>query len=164
MFYLSGVAKELRQTVTGFVFYDGKLLLIKHKQTGHWFHIGGGVEANETPDEALLREVKEEVGLDVTFLEEFDHYAQLKSKGLFKEVDDFRELPKPFYVHTREFKDHRKLTFDFVCVAKTNSVKIQKEEVDECKWFTKEEIKSFDKLWGPIKMLALKAFDVYESV
>jgi 8-oxo-dGTP diphosphatase len=47
---------------------DGRMLLIKrgvepHK--GHWCPPGGVIEEGESPEEATIREVREETGLDV---------------------------------------------------------------------------------------------------
>ena len=39
----------------------------------HWDLIGGHVEQGETPEQALVREVKEEIGID---LEHFDSYCR----------------------------------------------------------------------------------------
>ena len=36
-----------------------------HKKLDVWLYPGGHVEDTETPDEALVREVKEETGLDI---------------------------------------------------------------------------------------------------
>jgi len=157
------VDKKLKTTVTAFIFHDNKLLLIHHKRDNLWFHIGGNAEKNETPDETLRREVKEEVNLDIEFLEEFNHFE--KAKSVFKELSGFKELPCPFYIHTRDSPDksYRKISFDFICVAEDiKGLKIQKEELNDYQWFTKKELEEFE-LWKPIKILALKAFDVYED-
>jgi 8-oxo-dGTP pyrophosphatase MutT (NUDIX family) len=50
--------------------WQGKLLLVRKSmddphQPGRWEFPGGRMEDGETPDEALIREVREEVGLDV---------------------------------------------------------------------------------------------------
>jgi 8-oxo-dGTP pyrophosphatase MutT (NUDIX family) len=47
---------------------EGRFLLLFHKKLGLWLYPGGHVEANEEPQEALVREVREEVGLDVAVL------------------------------------------------------------------------------------------------
>ena len=157
--------KKLKTTVTGFVFHDNKLLLIHHKRDGRWFHVGGHAEENETPDEALRREVKEEVNLDIEFLEEFKHYEKLKAKGIFKDLDGFKELPCPFYIHVKEIpeKKCRKISYDFVCIAKEiENIKIQEDELNDYKWVTRKELEEFE-LWKPLKILALKAIDVYEE-
>ena len=44
---------------------DGKLLLVEHRMKGRdFFNLpGGGIEENETPEEAALRELNEEAGV-----------------------------------------------------------------------------------------------------
>ena len=49
---------------------DKKFLLLKrtdngHKFSGYWGLPGGSVEKDETPLDAVIREVKEEIGLDI---------------------------------------------------------------------------------------------------
>ncbi|MFN8411845.1 MAG: NUDIX domain-containing protein [Anaerolineales bacterium] len=46
---------------------NGKILLVHHRSAheSYWTLPGGGVEGNETYEQAALREVKEETGLDV---------------------------------------------------------------------------------------------------
>ena len=47
-----------------------KTLIIYHKKFEMWLHPGGHVEQNESPDEAVIREVEEEVGITATFFKE----------------------------------------------------------------------------------------------
>lgn len=49
---------------------EGKILLIKHTYQSGWYTIGGGVDAEETPRQAMERELKEEVGVTLTSLPE----------------------------------------------------------------------------------------------
>ncbi len=60
-------------TVKGIVIYQGKVLILKRIQPstdglGYWELPGGGLEYGETPHQALIRELKEETGLDVKIL------------------------------------------------------------------------------------------------
>lgn len=48
-----------------------------------WDLVGGAVEAGETITEAALREVKEEIGLDVRGLEYFGEYPELVLNNVF---------------------------------------------------------------------------------
>lgn len=48
-----------------------QILLIKHKNGGHWSFPKGHIELNETETETALREIKEETGLDVVINEKF---------------------------------------------------------------------------------------------
>ena len=54
-----------------------KCLLAAQRSSGHlqgkWEFPGGKVESNELPSEALRREIKEELGCDITILETFPH-------------------------------------------------------------------------------------------
>jgi ADP-ribose pyrophosphatase YjhB (NUDIX family) len=42
---------------------DGKIVLVRQSYTTGWSLPGGGVERNEPPAEAILRELREEIGL-----------------------------------------------------------------------------------------------------
>lgn len=45
-----------------------QILLVDHKLAGLWLPPGGHVEPNEDPKDTVLREAKEELGIDVEFL------------------------------------------------------------------------------------------------
>ncbi|PKP58053.1 DNA mismatch repair protein MutT [Candidatus Atribacteria bacterium HGW-Atribacteria-1] len=51
---------------------EGKILLINHRKLGIWLYPGGHIEQGETPDEAVVREVKEETGLNVKIISDKD--------------------------------------------------------------------------------------------
>ena len=44
---------------------EGRILLIKHNDHGHWVWPGGSCEPNEIPADSVVREVWEEAGLHV---------------------------------------------------------------------------------------------------
>ena len=48
---------------------DGQILLVKHTYQPYWYLPGGGVKKGESAKAALLRELKEEVGLVVNLEE-----------------------------------------------------------------------------------------------
>ena len=54
---------------------DRQVLLVKPSYMDGWFFPGGGVERNETLEQAARREAKEEVGAELGALELFGVYA-----------------------------------------------------------------------------------------
>ena len=57
-------------TVATFVVTEQKVLLLYHRKLRKWLPPGGHIEPNELPDEAAVREVKEETGIDVELIGE----------------------------------------------------------------------------------------------
>lgn len=79
------------QVVAGIIYKDGKILIakrnLKKDQGGKWEFPGGKVEKGETNEEALKREIKEELDADIEVKEyvgenEF-HYPEKDVKLIF---------------------------------------------------------------------------------
>ena len=64
------IHEKIDFTVAIFVVHDGKILLIHHRKLDKWLPLGGHIELDEDPEQAALREAKEESGLDVELLGE----------------------------------------------------------------------------------------------
>ncbi len=62
---MSGYDIPRHFTATGFVVHRDATLLHWHRRVQAWLPPGGHVEENEDPVQAVLREVKEETGLEV---------------------------------------------------------------------------------------------------
>ena len=73
-----------KEYVVGFLFSEdmNQVILIKKKrpdwQNGKYNGVGGHIEENETPKEAMIREYEEEAGKRV---EEWTHYVTLENTG-----------------------------------------------------------------------------------
>lgn len=63
-----------------------EILLIKSTYKDHWTLVGGVVDENESPKEALIREIKEEIGLKITRLDfvmvAYYHESEEKTENL----------------------------------------------------------------------------------
>ncbi len=57
-------------TVAVFVAWKGKVLLHFHRKLGMWLPPGGHIERDELPDDAAVREVLEETGVEVELVGE----------------------------------------------------------------------------------------------
>ncbi|MGE5673733.1 MAG: NUDIX hydrolase [Mycobacterium leprae] len=72
-------------TVATFVIHDGKVLMLWHRKLSMWLPPGGHIEPGELPDEAAVREVREETGIDV----------ELLSKPALPPIPGPRQLARP---------------------------------------------------------------------
>ena len=64
------IHEKIDFTVAIFVVHDAKILLIHHRKLDKWLPLGGHIELEEDPEQAALREAKEESGLDVELIGE----------------------------------------------------------------------------------------------
>lgn len=114
---------------------EGKFLFIRHKKLQKWLPPGGHIEANEVPDFAALREVKEETGLDINLIgEKFP-----------RETDCVR----PFGIQRNVIKEGEHEHLDLIYLAKPiddSALILNEEETEGINWYTIDEIldESFD--------------------
>jgi 8-oxo-dGTP pyrophosphatase MutT (NUDIX family) len=57
-------------TVAIFIVHQGKVLVIHHRKLNKWLPVGGHIELDEDPEQAALREAREESGLEVELIGE----------------------------------------------------------------------------------------------
>jgi len=138
-----------------FVVYKNKVLIRLHDKNKMWIAPGGHVELNETPQEAAIREVKEETGLDVEL------YAGNKN-ATERGSGRLRQLIPPMFMNIHDVNsEHRHLPFVYFATAKTDEViQPDNDEKGECRWLTREEIISADYIEDTIKSYALKALEL----
>lgn len=114
--------KPVKTTVGCVIEKDGKILLAKRNHEpfkDYWCIPGGHIEFGEDPENAVIREVKEEVGLDIKprFLGYVnEYYGDL----------DWHAVALMFYSKAE------------------GEIQQNKEEIKEIKWFDKEEILKMD--------------------
>jgi len=93
-------------TASAFVVDDGRVLLIHHRKLDQWLQPGGHIEDRETPDEAAIREVREETGVEMRI-----HDAYLPSDTYPRSED----LPEPFQINLHRVRDdHWHVDFAFL--------------------------------------------------
>ncbi len=80
--------KLTNQSVLATVFSDDRksVLMIKRRDIPVWVLPGGGIDANETPEKAIIREVKEETGFDVTITRKVGEYEPINRISKFTHV------------------------------------------------------------------------------
>jgi 8-oxo-dGTP pyrophosphatase MutT (NUDIX family) len=67
---MAHIHQKIDFTVAVFIVLRGKVLLVHHRKLNKWLPIGGHIELDEDPEQAAIREAKEESGLDVELLGE----------------------------------------------------------------------------------------------
>lgn len=118
-----------------------KTLLVKHGK-GHWAFPKGHLNPNETPQEAAIRELKEETNLEVK---------------QFLPLKPLRE----FYVFKREGILVEKIVTYYLAEV-TGSVKLQEEEITDYRWVFFEEAIELA-TFPDSKDVARDAFQLLES-
>ena len=83
----------------GLIIKDGKIVLIKKvggPYNGKLDLPGGTIEWGETPEQTLIRELNEEVGIDVIKYEEYEQYLNMEVLDFITDkqivTDDFAPI------------------------------------------------------------------------
>lgn len=105
---------------------DGRILIVKRSDgddhaPGVWETVGGGIDEQAEPQEALKREIMEEVGLGVEIGEPFNVFSFVRDSGEFKigitflckyiggEVKLSHEHSAFEWIEPKDFKDFKSL-------------------------------------------------------
>lgn len=118
-----------------FIVYKNKVLLRKHDKHKMWLSVGGHIELHEDPMEAVVREAKEEVGLDIEIFGELPDFENAAGE---------KELVAPRFLnrHPTTASGHEHISF--IYFARSNTDEVRETEGEEksggLKWFTEEEL------------------------
>lgn len=134
-----------------FIVHEGRVLLRRHRKYGSiWLSVGGHIDPGEDPTQAAVREVREEVGLDVVI---DDSHMRFRAGG-----EIYRDLIPPVAVGRHNISggpDH----VIFIYFARASSAEVVPEKPDdEWKWATKEELSDMD-LVPNVRAYALAALE-----
>jgi 8-oxo-dGTP diphosphatase len=145
---------DIDWTVGAFIVEDGKVLFIHHRKLDIWICPGGHVELNEDPVEALYREVKEEVGLEITVLASRPGFEDRNSKPLLQ--------PTWMDIHQIN-RDHRHIGLFYVAVPKRDpnlglipALNLAVEEAIAYRWLAAHEMPGVP-MWPATRWYAQQA-------
>ncbi|HEX7861134.1 MAG TPA: NUDIX domain-containing protein [Verrucomicrobiae bacterium] len=65
---MAHIHEKIDFTVAIFVVQNDKVLLVHHRKLNKWLPLGGHIELDEDPEQAALREAREESGFDVELI------------------------------------------------------------------------------------------------
>jgi 8-oxo-dGTP pyrophosphatase MutT (NUDIX family) len=151
---MSHIHEKIDFCAETFIVHKNKVLLRKHDKYKIWLSIGGHIELHEDPNKAAIREVKEEVGLDIKLYEEDGR------QPIFK--DNSRSLIPPQYLNKHSvIEGHEHIAFVYFASSDTDSLTLSEQEIsEECRWFTREDLS--DNSFGlreNVRFYALKALE-----
>lgn len=120
-------------TVATFVIHANKVLLLWHKKLSMWLPPGGHIHVGELPDEAAVREVLEETGLEVTLL----------SQPALPQVPGPLQLARPEGIQLEDIgPGHQHI--DLIYFARPTNpqsvVPIANDEVERVGWYGLDEL------------------------
>ena len=135
-------------TSSVFVVFDKKVLLCLHRKLEKWLPLGGHIERDELPQEAAIREVAEESGLNV----------KLISDRNLKSYPDVVELVPPQCMLLEDITPcHQHIDFVFYGISENSNLDPMLVEEHRLKWFSKSEIKADSSIPADVSDRALDA-------
>jgi len=131
---------KIDNVVAGYIVRDNRVLLVHHKLLDEWLPVGGHIDPDETPDDALRREIREELGDKIQI--DFMRYP-MPRRG------NKRNYALPFFVnvhnmprdsHVQEKHLHYCMFYLLTTQTKDRDIKANENELYRYKWFNEEEL------------------------
>ena len=117
--------------IAAFIVHEGRVLLVQHPRYGKWLPIGGHIELNEDPEQALLREIQEESGLQVEILAD---------KAPFAPEAGTKLMPRPSYMDVHEANaPHKHIALVYFARSASSDFKQSAEHTD-MRWLAEDEL------------------------
>jgi ADP-ribose pyrophosphatase YjhB (NUDIX family) len=136
-------------TATTFVVHDRRTLLLHHRKLGMWLPPGGHIDPHELPDQAALREVREESGLEVELL------TQGRTLGHVK------MLPQPYCILLEDISPgHQHIDLIYFARVCGGALMYAEREAHAARWFTWEELDA-PEIAEDIRELGRRAIESY---
>lgn len=139
--------------VNAMIVHNHKVLLVDHKKLKTWLPVGGHIELDEDPDQALIREVMEECGLEIEVVADKPQIPDSDVKFLFR----------PQFVDIHEISEtHRHVGFVYFCKSTSAEVRLAESEHNAIRWFTRDELE--DKHFAILPSIRYYALEALKHV
>ncbi|MBI4085681.1 MAG: NUDIX domain-containing protein [Candidatus Liptonbacteria bacterium] len=127
------IHEKIDFTVSALIVHKNAVLLRRHDKYKMWYGPGGHIELGEDPNEAIIREAKEEVGLNIKLF---------SNSFSFSDSAREKELIPPRFLNRHHISDtHEHIDMVYFATADRNDIaQSNKELSEEIRWFTKQEL------------------------
>lgn len=132
--------ESLRTTTSAAIFANNQLVLVRRAvdpQKGTWDFPGGFVTPNEHPEEGIRREIREEMGVEITI----DRLYSISAPGLYP------------------YKGFMQYTCDHFYIIQPHSLDFKlADDIDDCQYFKREELTDESRFFDPIILNLRKVY------
>lgn len=122
-------------TVSAFIVHDGRVLLVHHPRYDKWLPIGGHVDLEEDPEEALFKEIQEETSLKPEEIEILSTKLDIKDSTT-------KHIYQPNYIDVHDANPpHKHIAFIYFVKSKHDGAVISDEHAD-MQWLAAKELQN----------------------
>ena len=122
-------------TVAIFVVHEGRVLVIHHRKLDRWLPLGGHIELEEDPEQAALREAREESGLEVELVGERPPTTEQGTRALI--------APRFLDIH-RINPTHEHIGMIYFARVRSGDLTLATAEHHDIRWCTGEELERLE--------------------
>jgi 8-oxo-dGTP pyrophosphatase MutT (NUDIX family) len=117
--------------VSAFLVRRGRVLLVHHRRYDEWLPLGGHIELDEDPEQALHREIREECGLK----------ARILAKAPAVAHPGVKPLPTPEFMDVHDISpSHKHIAFVYFGVVTSDRVRLHAREHREFRWVSVRQL------------------------
>ena len=152
-------------TATGFVVHEDHVLLHWHTKVREWLPPGGHIDRNEDPVQAVLREIREEAGVQ----------AEVVPTGPSFDLDYPTQVPPPFTIMVEDIHDpvdgyHQHIDMIYFCRPVGPPAPVKRGWI----WVARDDLSNATPLTGgdghsvpppeDVRLLAQRAFELVAHI
>jgi 8-oxo-dGTP pyrophosphatase MutT (NUDIX family) len=125
------IHEKIDFTVAIFVVQGGRVLLIHHRKLNKWLPLGGHIELDEDPEQAALREAREESGFEVELIGDRPPTTEQGTRALI--------APRFLDIH-RISDTHEHIGMIYWARPKNGVMALAEEEHHDIRWCSSAEL------------------------
>jgi len=120
--------------VSAYIVHANRVLMVYHTGLQKWLPVGGHIELDEDPEEALFREIYEETGLVKNQLILYSDYPSLISEGT-------KFLSTPSYLDVHVISNiHKHIGFTYLLKSSSAVITRNVREHNDIQWFDEKKL------------------------